>query len=151
MTAEIIVFKIKFTYADTIDITTLAVVSKKGDKKLEFNLPRGLTITADGSLIICDSENHRIQIISCSNKFVRSFGEKGSDLGQFNEPYDIAIRNHNAVIVTDRLNNRVQCFTIDGQFTAILDIADNQFPGACLYQLTNLLSSQLGLVALIRS
>ena len=86
MTAEIIAFKIKFTYADTIDITTLAVVSKKGDKKLEFNLPRGLTITADGSLIICDSENHRMQIISRSNKFVRSFGEKGNDPGQFNEP-----------------------------------------------------------------
>ena len=42
--------------------------------------------------------------------------------------HDISIHDHNAVIVTDRLNNCVQCFTIDGQFTAILDIADNQFP-----------------------
>ena len=141
----------KFTYSDTIDITPLAVVGKKGDKELEFNLPHGLTFTADGSLIICDLENHRIQIISRSNKFVRSFGEKGTDPGQFNEPYDVAIRDHNAVIVTNRLNNHVQCFTIDGQFTATLDIADNQFSGACLYQLTNLLLSQLGLVALIRS
>ena len=27
-------------------------------------------------------------------------------------------------MVTDRLNHRVQCFTIDGQFTATLNIAD---------------------------
>ena len=122
----------KFTYSDSIDITPLAVVGKKGDKELEFNLPRGLTFTADGSLIICDSENHRIQIISRNNKFVRSFGEKGSDPGQFNDPYDVAIRNHTAIIVTDRLNNRVQCFTMDGRFTSILDIADNQFPRGVL-------------------
>ena len=118
----------KFTYSDTIDIAPLAVVGKKEDKELEFNMPRGLTFIADGSLVICELENHRIQIISCSNKFVRSSGEKGSNPGQFNEPYDVAIRDHNAVIVTDQLNNRVQCFTMDGQFTATLDIADNQFP-----------------------
>ena len=118
----------KFTYSDTIDITPLAVVGKKGDKELEFNLPHGLTFTADGSLIICYSDNHQIQIISRSNKFVRSFGEKGSDPGQFNEPYDAAIHDHNAVIITNRLNNRVQCFTMYGQFTATLDIVDIQFP-----------------------
>ena len=31
------------------------------------------------------------------------------------------------IVITDRLNHRVQCFTIDGQFTATLNIADNQF------------------------
>jgi len=118
----------KFTYSDNIEITPFAVVGKKGDKDLEFNLPRGLTFTPDGSLIICDSENHRIQIISRSNKFIRSFGEKGSDPGQFNEPYDVAVRGRNSIIVADRLNHRVQCFTMDGQFTATLNIADNQFP-----------------------
>ena len=118
----------KFTYSDTMDITPLAVVGKKGDKELEFNLPRGLTFMADGSLIICDSENHRIQIISRSNKFIRSFGKKGGEPGQFNEPYDVAIRGHDTLIVTDRLNHRVQCFTTEGKFTVTLDIADNQFP-----------------------
>ena len=76
----------KFTYSDTTNITPLAVIGKKGDKELEFNLPHGLTFTADGSIVICYSENHRIQIISRSNKFVRSFGEKGSDPGHFNKP-----------------------------------------------------------------
>ena len=126
MTAETIAFK--SSPIQTLSILPLAVVGRKGDKELEFNLPRGVTFTADGSLVICDSENHQVQIISRSNKFVRSFGEKGSDPGQFNEPYNVAIRDHNAVIVTDRLNNRVQCFTMDGQFTATLDIADIQFP-----------------------
>ena len=50
----------KFTYSDSLDISPLAVVGKKGDKELEFNLPRGLTFTSDGSLVICDSENHRV-------------------------------------------------------------------------------------------
>ena len=118
----------KFTYSDTMDITPLAVIGKKGSKDLEFNLPRGLTFTTDGSLIICDSENHRIQIISRSNKFVRSFGKKGSDPGQFNEPYDVAVYEHDTILVTDRLNHRVQGFTMDGQFTLTLNIADNQFP-----------------------
>ena len=119
--------KFSYFHSDTT-ITPLAVIGKKGEEDLEFNLPRGLTFTADGNLIVCDSENHRIQIISRSNKFVRAFGEKGSDPGQFNEPYDVAVRGYSSIIVTDRLNHRVQCFTIDEQFTATLNIADNHFP-----------------------
>ena len=114
----------KFTYSHSLDITPLAVVGKKGDKELEFNLPRGLIFVSDGSLVICDSENHRVQVISRSNKFIRSFVEKGSDPGQFNDPYDVAL-HRDSIIVTDRLNHRVQCFTMSGQFTATLNIADN--------------------------
>ena len=119
--------KFSYFHSDTT-ITPLAVIGKKYDEDLEFNMPRGLTFTTDGGLIVCDSENHRVQIISRSNKFIRSFGEKGRDPGEFNEPNDVAVRAYNTIIVTNRLNHRVQCFTIDGQFSAILDIADNQFP-----------------------
>ena len=38
------------------------------------------------------------------------------------------MRAHDIIVITDRLNHRVQCFTIDGQFTATLNISDNQFP-----------------------
>ena len=58
----------KFTYSDSLDISPLAVVGKKGDKELEFNLPRGLNFISDGSLVICDSENYRVQIISRINE-----------------------------------------------------------------------------------
>jgi len=116
----------KFTYTAN-SITPLAVVGKKGDKDLEFNLPRGLVFTSDGGLIVCDSDNHRIQMLSRNNKFVRSFGEKGAEPGQFNEPYDVAIRDE-AILITDRLNHRVQCFTMAGRFSRTLNIADNQFP-----------------------
>ena len=117
----------KFTYSHSLDITPLAVVGKKGSKELEFNLPRGLTFMLDGSLVICDSENHRVQVISRSNKFIQSFGEKGTNPGQFNDPYDVAV-HRDSIIVTDRLNHRVQCFTMNGRFTTTLSIADNQFP-----------------------
>jgi len=116
----------KFTYSAS-SITPLAVIGKKGDKDLEFNLPRGLVFTSDGSLVVCDSENHRIQLMSRNNKFVRAFGEKGAEPGQFNEPYDVAIRD-DTILVTDRLNHRVQCFTMTGRFSRTLNIADNQFP-----------------------
>ena len=123
----------KFTYFHSdITISPLAVIGRKGDEDLEFNMPRGLTFTTDGSLIVCDSENHRIQIISRSNKFIRAFGEKGSNAGQFNEPYDVAVRSYHTVIVTDRLNHRVQCLTMDGQFISTLDISDNLFPRGVL-------------------
>ena len=117
-----------FQFQSDITITPLAVIGKKGADDLEFNMPRGLTFTAGGNLVICDSENHRIQIVSRINKFVRSFGEKGSDPGQFNEPYDVAVHGYHSIIVTDRLNHRVQGFTMDGQFILTLNIADNQFP-----------------------
>ena len=58
----------KFTYSDSLDISPLVVVGKNGDKELEFNLPRGLTFISDGSLVICDSENYRVQIISRINE-----------------------------------------------------------------------------------
>ena len=123
----------KFSYFHSdITISPLTVIGKKGEDDLEFNMPRGLTFTTDGSLIVCDSENHRIQMISRNNKFIRSFGEKGSNAGQFNEPYDVAVRSYSTVIITDRLNHRVQCLTMEGQFIATLDIADNLFPRGVL-------------------
>ena len=121
----------KFSYfqADAT-ITPLAVIGKKGEEDLEFNIPRRLTFMKDESLIICDSENHRIhdQVISRNSKFIRSFGKKGNAPGQFNELYDVAVHGYTSIIVTDRLNHRVQCFTVDRLFTATLNIANNQFP-----------------------
>ena len=89
-----------FSYFQTdTTITPLAVIGKKGDEELEFNMPRGLTFTTDSGLIVCDAEDHQIQIISCSNKFIRSFGEKGSNPGQFNELNDVAVRAYNSLLI----------------------------------------------------
>ena len=95
-------------------------IGKQGSGPLDFNDPRGITISPiTGHIYIVDYNNHRIRVLNPDLTFSNIFGTKGSAGGQFNSPTDIAIDRRGLIYVADKYNNRIQKFTPNGQFLSL--------------------------------
>jgi DNA-binding beta-propeller fold protein YncE len=60
-------------------------------------------------------------------RFVREWGQQGSENGEFDFPIGIAINSADEIFVTDFTNARVQKFTSDGKFLSAFAVSP--FPG----------------------
>ncbi len=78
-------------------------------------------------VLVCDHENHRVQMFRPDGAFVRKWGSFGSGEGQFRFPRSVAVRG-DQVLVSDRGNHRVQVFRTDGTFVCAWDVGHEQFP-----------------------
>ena len=87
---------------------------KEGNKEGEFNSPGYLSVNTyrDGHVMVCDSENHRVQVFELSGKFVTKFGTKGSGKGEFMYPVSIANLSDGRIVVCDCHNHRIQIFEL---------------------------------------
>ena len=92
---------------------------KFGEKKEEFNSPRGLTLYRNESIYIADRDNSRIQIFTTAGKFVAEFGKR-----QLGFPRSIALNDkwvfvsdcyHNAVFKFQITNNKFVCQSAKGE------------------------------------
>lgn len=81
-----------------------------------MNQPRGISLTADGHVLVSDFGNHRLQEFDSAFAFVREWGERGEEPGNLNEPGDVAAGPGGEVFVADTWNNRVQVFSADGRY-----------------------------------
>lgn len=70
--------------------------------------PRDIAMLSDGSLLITDTGNHRLQVMSADGTFMRVVGGFGNQLGQFNEPVGLAVGPDGSVFVADTWNHRIQ-------------------------------------------
>ncbi|XP_011406324.1 PREDICTED: RING finger protein nhl-1-like [Amphimedon queenslandica] len=112
----------------------------KGVNAISFSYNHGIAITKDGSILIADSNNHRIQKISMNGIPAASFpiGRSGTGVLEFKYPTGIAVSPiKNRVYIADSKNHRVQVLNSDltfcrifgrsgtssGEFNAPLDIA----------------------------
>ncbi len=77
---------------------------------LPFNFPYGgVAFDGEGNLVVCDSYNDRIQVISYSDgTHLRNIGSSGAGNGQFNMPFSIAFDCAGHIIVAEHCNQRVQ-------------------------------------------
>ena len=53
-------------------------VGGKGVRTGQFDFPRGIALSQDNKLFVCDSYNHRIQVFDTKLKFVFCFDEAES-------------------------------------------------------------------------
>ena len=60
--------------------------------------------------MVCDSENHRVQVFELNGKFITKFGTKGSGVGEFNIPVSTTVLSDGRIVVTDFRNHRIQIF-----------------------------------------
>lgn len=92
-------------------------VGSDGNTPGKFRFPRGVAMTQSGLLAICDSGNHRIQLLDSTDgfAFVREFGTYGEDEGKLDKPFDVAINSKDEILVTDD-RHRVQIFDLQGGF-----------------------------------
>lgn len=84
-----------------------------GSEPGRFRDPAGIAVAPDGSMLVADKYNHRIQVADARGQVVRSMGRYGSYPGELAGPADVAIRD-GQVFVADSVNHRVQVFDLDG-------------------------------------
>ena len=63
--------------------------------------PCAIAIDSQMNIIVCDSDNHRIQIFDSKGMLIRKFGQQGSGDGQFNYPSDVVIGESGNIVVAD--------------------------------------------------
>ena len=81
-----------------------------------FCSPYSVVADCHDRLLVADSHNHRIKILSLKGELLKTFGSRGTLEGQFNFPYCLALnRRGNLVIVSDGQNNRKQIVTTSGK------------------------------------
>jgi DNA-binding beta-propeller fold protein YncE len=90
-------------------------IGPRGVTDGRFNIPLAATVTVDGTLLVADSGNARIQAFSPDGKFKLSFGTFGSELGRFVRPRSIAADHDGNIYVADGGFNNVQIFNDKGQ------------------------------------
>jgi DNA-binding beta-propeller fold protein YncE len=86
------------------------VISSQGAGNGQFNGPcGGVAFDGEGNLVVCDSDNHRIQVFRYSDgTHLRSIGSRGPENGQFNVPFGIAFDDAGHIIVSELKGHRVQ-------------------------------------------
>jgi predicted membrane-bound mannosyltransferase/DNA-binding beta-propeller fold protein YncE len=76
--------------------------------------PRDIIFLPDGNLLITDTGNHRLQVLTPEGEFVQALGTQGVQPGQFYEPVGLAHGENDAVFyVADTWNGRIQQFSTD--------------------------------------
>ena len=81
-----------------------------GDVDGKFNGPSGLAVDKAGHVMVCDTDNHRIQVFKLNGEFAAKFGRRGSKLGEFNQPCGLAVFSDGRIVVSDDENHRIQIF-----------------------------------------
>jgi len=116
---------------EELEVFTIADRGEIGDKDGSgnegmFDFPCEIAVRPDGTIIVVDTNNHKIRgIDSDGNVFtIAGTGEKGDKDGPgneatFNHPYGIAIRDDGTIIVSDRGNNKIRGIDLDGNVFTI--------------------------------
>ncbi len=88
----------------------------------EFNYPTDVALAGDGSLLVADGYNDRIQVFAPGDGLLRKWGGPfasniyGPFNGWFATVTSVTVGPHGAVFVADFYNNRIQKFTSEGLF-----------------------------------
>ena len=86
------------------------VIAEKGG---EFEVPRGLTAAAGGSVIVADAMASRLVRVTSEGTVDRNFGQRGDAPGELNFPTDVDSLGERLVIA-EKGGNRVQIFVLEG-------------------------------------
>jgi tripartite motif-containing protein 71 len=78
----------------------------------DIELPRGIAVMSDGSLLVTDAFGFSLVRLSAEGKLVAKYGERGVEPGQINFPNDVAALR-GFTIIADKENNRVQLVRLE--------------------------------------
>ena len=87
-----------------------------GSGQVEFDHSEGregVSLTRDGHIVVADSSNHRLQVLTVEGAFVAAVGSRGFQPLQFHYPRDVAVDRNGKVYVTELWNHRVQVLNPD--------------------------------------
>jgi len=86
-----------------------------GGQMENLSFPTGIAYLSDGSLLVADTNNNRIQRFAqgemrATTHIGSMFCKAGTGLSELNAPAGICVNAHDDVFVADRGNHRVLCF-----------------------------------------
>lgn len=102
-------------------VDTIRIFSLSGEKKRQIHcegINNGLflTINKKGWMIVSDSGNNCVHILSKEGVPIAKFGGEGSKVGRFDFPAAVCIGRNDDIIVVDNKNHRVQVFDLKGKY-----------------------------------
>jgi tripartite motif-containing protein 71 len=91
------------------------IIGGEGVDDGEFSSPTGITLDKDGNIYIADTDNHSIQKLDKSGKFLARWGsDPSAQEGSFYYPRGLAIGPNDVLYIADSGNNRIQKFDLNG-------------------------------------
>ena len=86
-----------------------------------FRSPTDIAWDADDNIYISDGYiNSRVAKFDKNGNWIKSWGERGTEVGQFRLLHAIAVDRQGDVYVADRSNRRIQVFDSDGGFLRVI-------------------------------
>ncbi|MGH7806306.1 MAG: flippase activity-associated protein Agl23, partial [Candidatus Binatia bacterium] len=84
----------------------------------ELNEPRQLAFAPDGSILVADSKNNRIQRFDASGRALATYGgpDPSDARGSFRDPCGVAVGSDGSIYVADTWNHRIQKLDHNGGF-----------------------------------
>ena len=118
VTEELLVVDTKLSCIFRFDLHTHQLKEKIGGEGVEqglFNRPTNIAVSRDGTILITDSLNFRIQIFSGQGHFQSTFGSVGDSPGYFARPRGVATDSEGNIYVVDALFDNIQIFDKRGR------------------------------------
>ena len=97
------------------DGNQLKVIGMQGSGNGEFNYPGSMAVVGE-HMLVCDEDNHRIQVFSRELEFVKIIGSRGTGNEQFEDVRDISQDEAGNLYVCDWNNHRIQVLNSEGEF-----------------------------------
>nr|WP_231617353.1 NHL repeat-containing protein [Novipirellula aureliae] len=88
--------------------TLVGIFGSQGSESGQFYYPYDLTLAADGTIVVCEYGNQRLQRIDSNGNWIASWGGPGFQNGQLYQPWGVVIDSDRRVHVLDSNNHRVQ-------------------------------------------
>jgi len=90
----------------------VGVQGKTGSGQGNFNNPSGIVRTAEGTLMVADRGNDRVQVLDTdfSRAYISEFGSGGDGDGQLAGPSDLVTDDGGHILVVDTGNARIQVY-----------------------------------------
>jgi DNA-binding beta-propeller fold protein YncE len=101
-------------------LLTLGEPGRVGADQGHFNKPTDMAILPSGDIFVSDGYgNRRIVHFDANGKYVKEWGQAGTEPGQFALPHSIVADSKNRLYVADRENARIQVFDTKGKLLAV--------------------------------
>ncbi len=92
----------------TITVSWQFSFGKAGSGVGQFKNPQAISVDPQGSIYVCDTDNHRIQKFDTQGVFQRQIGGFGWGREQFYQPMDIQARSALDIFIADFQNQRIE-------------------------------------------
>jgi tripartite motif-containing protein 71 len=93
------------------EVTFAASWGSRGEGPGEFEEPRGVAASLQGTVYVADTGNGRLQVFDETGEFLRAWGE-----GILGEPFDVAVGRDGRVYVVDTEHDGLFVFSPEGRF-----------------------------------